>query len=259
MKSANQGNAKVWAIMHATHEDMGSYEFFLRAFGIRPVPMLARNTDIEALDPAEADLVLIMGGPMGVYDADAFPHLHHEVRFAERRIALGKPVLGICLGSQIIAKALGANVYKGPKGKEVGWYDVTVTEAGLHTPVRFFDKAEGPIMQWHGDTFDLPQGAVRLASNVNYENQAFSYENHVMAMQFHPEVTELKLERWYSSDKGDMAEVGTNAETIRAAAHRHGDTLRQRNRLFFTEWLGNVAPHLTAKHPRLENAELVDA
>ena len=245
--------------MHATHEDMGSFEFFLRSYGIRPTPFLAKNTDIESLDPTEPDLVLIMGGPMGVYDADHFPHLHHEIRFAERRIASGKPTLGICLGSQIIARALGADVYKGPKGKEVGWYDVKVTEAGMHTPIRFFDRSEGPVMQWHGDTFDLPKGATRLASSEKYENQAFSFENHVLGLQFHPEVTELKLERWYASDPGDMAEVGTDAGTIRAAAHKHGDALRQRNRLFFTEWLGNVAPRLTQKHPRLENAEMVDA
>lgn len=259
MTGKNQQKPKVWAIMHATHEDMGSFEFFLRSYGIRPTPFLAKNTDIEALDPAEADLVLLMGGPMGVYEAESFPHLHHEVRFIERRIAAGKPTLGICLGSQIIAKALGADVYKGPKGKEVGWYDVSITEAGLSTPLKYFDKMEGPVMQWHGDTFDLPAGATRLATSDKYENQAFSYENHVLALQFHPEVTELKLERWYTSDPGDMAEVGTDAETIRSMAHKHGDTLRQRNRLFFTEWLGTVAPHLTTKHPRLENAEMVDA
>ncbi len=252
-------NKKVWAIMHVTHEDMGSFEFFLRAFGIRPIPMLARNTDIAALDPSEPDLVLMLGGPMGVYEADNFPHLHHEIRFAEQRIASGKPMLGICLGSQIIAKALGANIYKGPKGQEIGWLDVNVTEAGMHTPVRYFDKAEGPVMHWHGDTFDLPNGATRLASSALYENQAYAYENNVLALQFHPEVTELKLERWYASGKHDMDEAKTNPETIRADAQRYGDALRQRNRLFFTEWLAQTCPHLLEKHPRLDNAEMVDA
>ncbi|MBU6235338.1 MAG: glutamine amidotransferase [Alphaproteobacteria bacterium] len=245
--------------MHVTHEDMGSFEFFLRAFGIRPVPFLARETDIASLDPAEADLVLILGGPMGVYEADTFAHLHHEIRFAERRIAAGKPTLGICLGSQIIAKALGANVYKGPRGKEVGWFDVKVTEEGQHTPVRYFDKSSGPVMQWHGDTFDLPAGAKRLVTSDKYENQGFSFEDNTLALQFHPEVTELKLERWYASGKCDMNECSTCPDTIRADAHKYGDTLRQRNRLFFTEWLSQVTPHLTDKHPRLENADLVDA
>lgn len=241
---------KVWAFLHVTHEDMGSYEFFLKAIGIRPVPMLARDVDIEALDPAEADLVLIMGGHMGVYEADAYPHLHHEIRFAEQRIARGLPTLGICLGSQIIAKALGADVYKGAKGKEVGWHPVTVSEAGMRTPVRHFDAAETMVAQWHGDTFDLPQGATLLASNEKYANQAYSYGNNVLGMQFHPEVTEVKLERWYAAHAEDIAETGTSVAELRASARRHAARIQEQNRQFFLEWLAQVAPQLLEKHPR---------
>jgi GMP synthase (glutamine-hydrolysing) len=160
---------------------------------------------------------------------------------------LGKPVIGICLGSQIIAKALGANVYKGQAGKEIGWHNVHMTEAGAQTPLKYFDAGVGPVMQWHGDTFDLPDGAVLLASSACYPHQAFSYGDHVLAVQFHPEVTELKLERWYENQRHEIAEMNLCVNALRADAHLHGDALKQRNRKFLTEWIDTVAPHLLEK------------
>jgi GMP synthase (glutamine-hydrolysing) len=246
MQHVNKNNKKVWAIMHATHEDLGSFEFILRSYGIFPLPILVKNTDIKTLNPADADLVFILGGAMGVYEADQYPHLHDEIKFIQERIALGKPTIGICLGAQIIAYAMGAKVYKGHK-KELGWKTIQITEAGLLSPLRHFSHDQGPVMQWHGDTFELPQGALRLASSADYENQAFSFGGHVLALQFHPEVTELKLERWYQCEAKDIMEAGTTADILRTDAHRHGDALKQRNRRFLTEWLQDVAPHLLEK------------
>lgn len=237
---------KVWAILHATHEDLGSFETILRSYRVHPRILRAQDTDIAALDPVEADLVFIMGGGMGVYEADAHPHLRDEIDFVQKRIAAGKPLIGVCLGSQIMAAALGAKVYKGKKGKEIGWYDVHITPAA-NGPLRHLDAAQGPVMHWHGDTFDLPDGAVRLASSALYENQAFAVGDHALALQFHPEVTELKLERWYDRHASEMAEEGISAQTLRDAAHAHAASLRQRNRRFLTEWLGRAAPHLLVK------------
>lgn len=244
-----ESRKKVWAITHNSHEDMGSYEFFCRAMGVRPSIFLAHETDVSALDPLEADLVLIMGGPMGVYEANSFPHLHHEIRLAERRMAAGKPLLGICLGAQIMAKALGADVYKGKPGREIGWFDMTATEDGQKSPLRHFDKSQGPVVEWHQDTFDLPAGAKRLLTGKKYENQAFSYGDNAIAIQFHPEVTELKFERWYVKYKDELAEMGTPVEYMRAEAHKYADKLRERNRVFFTEWLTKVAPQLLGRTP----------
>lgn len=241
-------NTKVWALMHVSHEDLGSFEFTLRDFGIKPVPIMARQADIAALDPAEPDLVIIMGGPMGVYEANQYPHLHQEIRFAERRIALNKPILGVCLGAQIMAKALGARVFRGPQGKEIGWNPVSVNAEGMRTPLKYLDQSECVCAHWHGDTFDLPQGSTLLASSDRYQNQAFSYGDNVLGLQFHPEVTETKLERWYARLIADITKAGKSVEGLRADAHRHGETLKAQNRLFFTEWLGIVAPHLLAKH-----------
>lgn len=246
---------KVWAFVHVTHEDLGSFEHVLRAHHIRPRTFLTGTCDIECLDPAEADLVIIMGGPMGVYEANNYPHLHHEIRFAEQRMALGKPILGVCLGSQILAKALGARVYKGKPGKEVGWQPVTVNEAGMKTPLRHLDKEHCVCAHWHGDTFDLPEGAQLLASSAMYEHQAFSYGKNALGLQFHPEVTEVKLERWYARLVCDIHESGQTVEGMRELAHRHGDRLKNQNRCFFTDWLDEVSPGLLVK----QHHALVDA
>jgi GMP synthase (glutamine-hydrolysing) len=237
---------KVWALMHVSHEDLGSFEFILRSFGIRPVPIMAGQADIAALDPDEPDLVIIMGGPMGVYEANQHPHLHQEIRFAERRIALNKPILGVCLGAQIIAKALGSKVFRGPQGKEIGWNPVSINAEGMRTPLKYLDQSECVCAHWHGDTFDLPRGSKLLASSDRYQNQAFSYGDNVLGLQFHPEVTEVKLERWYARLISDIVEAGKSVESLRAEAHRYGDTLKAQNRLFFTDWLGQVAPQLLA-------------
>ena len=123
---------------------------------------------------------------MGVHDAQEFPWLRDEIAFVERFITSGKPVLGICLGAQIIAAVMGANVYSGPQ-KEIGWFPlraVTQDDAGLF---RFPDNEI--VFHWHGDTFDLPEGAARLAETKVCPNQAFQIGKKVMGLQFHLEVT----------------------------------------------------------------------
>lgn len=238
---------KVWAFVHVSHEDLGSFEHVLRSYGIRPQTFLTGTCDIEGLDPAEADLVIIMGGPMGVYEANQYPHLHHEIRFAEQRMALGKPLLGVCLGSQIMAKALGSKVYKGKQGKEIGWNPIKVNDAGMRTPIKYLDQADCTVAHWHGDTFDLPENTTLLASSNKYQNQAFQFGDNALALQFHPEVTEVKLERWYARLVGDIHEAGKTVDSMRAEAHRFGDTLKAQSRHFFCEWLSQVAPHLLQK------------
>lgn len=238
---------KVWAFVHVSHEDLGSFEHVLRNFGIRPRTFLTGTCDIECLDPEEADLVIIMGGPMGVYEANQYPHLHHEIRFAEQRMALGKPLLGVCLGSQIMAKALGAKVYKGAQGKEIGWNAVSMNAHGLRTPLKYLDKSECTVAHWHGDTFDLPANTTLLGSSDRYQNQAFSYGGNALALQFHPEVTEVKLERWYARLIGDIHEAGKTVDSMRSEAHQYGDALKRQSRQFFCEWLSEVAPQLLVK------------
>ena len=131
------------------------------------------------------DLLVIMGGPMSVYDENKFPWLKKEKQFIKEAIAANKKILGICLGSQLIADALGAKVYPN-KEKEIGWWPVKKINSILNKDL----PNEFITFHWHGDTFDLPKDAIRLFSTDVCPNQAFLYHSHVAAMQFHPEVTE---------------------------------------------------------------------
>ena len=140
-----------------------------------------------AFDWLDPDLVVVMGGPMGVYEREAHPWIDGEIIGLALRIAAGRPTLGVCMGSQLIAAALGAKVYPGPV-KEVGFAPITLTGAGNRSPLRHL--AGVPLLHWHGDTFDLPPGAERLAETADYANQGFRIGESLLAIQFHPEMGE---------------------------------------------------------------------
>ncbi len=171
----------------------------------------------ESLPETSADFfgLIVMGGPMSVYEADRYPFLTREQRLIRQAIAAQQPVLGICLGAQLIAGALGAEVFPGSE-KEIGWYPVEVTNpedelaAGLPSPFMAF--------HWHGDTFDLPAGALRLFRSRLYENQGFRWGANVYAFQFHFEVSGAMVEDWLQDEDccGELAALPQSSpETIR--------------------------------------------
>lgn len=134
------------------------------------------------------DGLIILGGPMSVHDTDLFPWLATEKRFVNAAIQSGKKILGICLGAQLLAEGLGSNVYSNPE-KEIGFMPVSFTEAGKRCSI-FNGLQEKPIVfHWHGETFDTPVGATNLAFSDHCTNQAFIFKEHVLALQFHPEIT----------------------------------------------------------------------
>lgn len=173
----------------------------------------------HAIDSAVGyDTLVMLGGPMSVNDEDAFPYLTHEMKLAEKFMKEQKKVLGVCLGAQLMAKALGAKVYPGPE-KEIGWYDITLKEAGLQDPLMAHLALEGKrckVFQWHGETFDLPQGAERLAASDLYPNQAFRYGNKAYAFQFHIEVSRQMIVDWLKNEPVDMAKIEQDTEAYYA-------------------------------------------
>jgi GMP synthase (glutamine-hydrolysing) len=165
--------------------------------------------------------LLIMGGPMAVYEMDRHPYLVNEARFTDRAIKGNKHVLGVCLGAQMVAHVLGAKVYPGAK-KEIGWYEVALTPDGmsdrLMPSLALPDRNAAQVFQWHGDTFDLPRGAVRLASSDLFPNQAFRYHDRVYALQFHIEVTPAIVRDWLAPEQGvDVVSITAESERIFSA------------------------------------------
>lgn len=186
--------------------------------------------------------LIVMGGPMGVYEQDRYPFLKRELSFIRKAMEADKPVLGICLGSQLIAHALGARVYPNAK-KEIGWYRVHLTSEGKKDPL--MKGANAPwVFQWHGDTFDLPRGARRLASSTLCKNQAFRYGDNVYALQYHLEVDGPMIREWLDQPGAEMelaaVDPGTR-EKMTSALRLRLPALRPLAQRFFSGFADQVA------------------
>ncbi len=153
----------------------------------------------------DADAVVIMGGPMNVDETVRFPFLKDELRLISERAKKSKSILGICLGAQLIAKALGGLVSKN-RIKEIGWYDFSLTQHGKTDPLLNHLGALKRVFQWHGDTFSLPQGAKHLMQSSQCAYQAFVYQKNIYGVQFHLEVTPVMIDTWLS-EPGHVAEL----------------------------------------------------
>lgn len=187
-------------LQHVPFEDIGSIKSWLetrqaeitytRFFQNDPLP------EIHGLN-----LLIVLGGPMSANDQDVFPWLHPEKAFIRKVVKKGIPTLGICLGAQLIASALGARIYKQVQ-KEIGWFEIEATpclESCFRLPERFLG------FHWHGETFDLPAGAIRLASSKGCENQAFQIGKHVVGLQFHLETTQESVGVLIDNCRGELA------------------------------------------------------
>ncbi|SNR85887.1 type 1 glutamine amidotransferase [Desulfurobacterium atlanticum] len=183
-----------------------------------------KNETVDSIDDYE--VITILGGPMGVYEAEKYPFLKYEFKLVEEAIKKGKRVVGICLGSQIIAHVLGARVYKGEMGKEIGWYELYPQNEFEYI---FQNKIE--VFQWHGDTFDIPEGAVKLASTPLYPNQAFRYEKAV-GIQFHIEVTKEDILKWIEAYKDEVEKENLTPEQILGNNDKRWDMLKVYSSVF---------------------------
>jgi GMP synthase (glutamine-hydrolysing) len=231
---------EVLAIRHVYFEDLGSLELVL---GERSCPVRYLDVGfarIDAPNPVASSLMVVLGGPISAFDDDAYPTLAPLVAMLEKRIAAGLPTLGICLGAQIIARVLGARVYRAAR-KELGWSPLTLTAAGRASPVRHLDGAHTSMLHWHGDIFDLPAGATHLASTPVCENQAFSWGSNVLGFQCHPEVRADRFEPWLIGHAGEIAATeGVDVRQLRADTARFGPALEEAARKMFGEWLDQV-------------------
>jgi GMP synthase (glutamine-hydrolysing) len=180
-------------LRHVAFEDLGLLAPILHEAGWSASYCEASTQDLSDQSIEQADLLIALGGPIGVYETERFPFLLKEIAVLERRLAKDRPTLGICLGGQLMARALGSRVFPGLV-KEIGWGRVELTDEGQASSLSALAEPRAVVLHWHGDTFDLPAGAARLASNAVYENQAFAYGERALALQFHVEVDPRRLE-----------------------------------------------------------------
>ena len=229
------------AIRHVPFEDLGSFERVLGDRGYAVAYADAGLDNLGALDPRGPDLLVVLGGPIGAYEEASYPFVLDELELLEKRLAADRPTLGVCLGSQLMARALGARVYPGDR-KEIGWATLALTDEGRRSCLRFLAPEETAVLHWHGDTFDLPQGAVRLASTQAYENQAFAWGKRALALQFHAETTARGLERWFIGNACEIgATPGVTVTGLRRDSARFGPALERQGRRFFEAWLAEIA------------------
>jgi GMP synthase (glutamine-hydrolysing) len=219
---------KLLVFQHVPHEILGTLNPLLKRAGFRiRYVNFGRHPDAQPTLEGYHGLV-VLGGPMSVNNSDRLPHLKTELILIEEAMKKSLPVLGICLGAQLIAKTLGANVYPNHE-KEIGWYDVTPTEEASSDCVFTHFRETETIFQWHGDTFDMPHGASHLASSRACGNQAFRYGLNVYGLQFHLEVDEPMIHRWLKvpENRLEIASLKGNID----ADHIHSETPRHITRL----------------------------
>lgn len=191
---------KVLVFQHVANEILGTLNPALKKQGLN-IRYVNFERDPEASPSVEKyNGLIVLGGYMGVYEADQYTHIKTEIKLIEQALKKNIPILGICLGAQILAHVLGSEVRKSAE-KEMGWYDVELTTAGENSPLLSHFKKTEKIFQMHGDTFDIPKSCEHLAISKICPAQAFSYGTKVFGLQFHLEVDEAMILRWLNNPK----------------------------------------------------------
>jgi GMP synthase (glutamine-hydrolysing) len=228
------------ALRHVAFEDLGLLAPIMDRHGWDVSFCEAAVDDLSHRSIKNADLIIVLGGPIGVYETEAYPFLADEIALLEYRLSQDLPTLGICLGSQLMAKALGSRVFKGHV-KEIGWGTVALTAEGNSSYLNALRGDDAVVLHWHGDSFDLPSGAARLASNRNYENQAFAYGRNALALQFHLEADPRQLEEWYVGHAVELGAAGVSVMDLRADTLKHKNGLAPRAERVFSHWLQQIS------------------
>ncbi|MGC9198242.1 MAG: glutamine amidotransferase [Acidobacteriaceae bacterium] len=225
------------AIRHVHFEDLGTLEPLLHVAGYQ-IRYYDSGVD-ELPDPVTGPkLAFILGGPVGVYETEAYPEMAAERAWVKARIEASMPTVGICLGAQLMAAALGAAV--GPmEQKEIGFTPLQLTAAGRRGPLRHLEGIS--VLHWHGDRFAIPAGAEHLAASDLCDNQAFALGPQMLGLQFHVEVDGGRpFERWLLGHAVELAKAGIDPRELRQQSAHWSKPLRQATQAMFAEWLAGV-------------------
>jgi GMP synthase (glutamine-hydrolysing) len=222
------------ALRHVAFEDLGLIEPFLIQRGWRVHYCDVGVNDLSATHIRDADILAILGGPIGAEDDALYPFLADEVHLIKERLITQKPTLGICLGAQLMARALGASVRPMHQG-EIGYSPVTLTESARKSPLVHIGNQ--PFLHWHGDQFSMPHGVESFASTAACPHQAFMIGSHAMAWQFHLEVDASRIEQWLIGHCGELSQMGIDRQQLREAAKSHSAQLTKTLHLVMQDWL----------------------
>lgn len=239
----------VVAIRHVAFEHLGSLAPLLSGRGFRIRYLDAGSNDLAKFDPLAPALLVILGAPIGAYEDEQYPFLADELALIKARLDAEKPILGICLGAQLMARALGSNVHPG-KAKEIGWAPVRLTSDGKRSCLTELQPADFQVLHWHGDTFDLPDRAKCLASTDITPHQAFSLGDKALGLQFHLEVDPAEIERWLIGHAHEIgATEGATPVAIRADTQQFGAATAKAAARCLLNWMesANLLPAAEAR------------
>lgn len=230
---------KVWVLQHVNCETLGTITDALQALGIRHEYVRTFKGEPVPKEMGDGAGLIVMGGPMGVYEQNACPFLADEIHLIEKALSAQKPILGVCLGSQLLAAALGAAVRKGER-KEIGWYPVALTDACKSDPLWKGIEATFTAYHWHGDIFDLPHAAISLASSTLTKHQAFRYGRSAYGFLFHMEVTPAMIRDMVETFDGELREAKVDGAEILDRTADYLPRLHTIGQLVFQRWAGVV-------------------
>lgn len=220
-------------IRHVPYEGVAGYRLPIEAAGYEISRIDVTDPAFAELDFVAPDLLVMMGGPMGAYETERYPWIAHEVERLADRLEAGAPTLGVCLGAQIMAAALGARVYPGTES-EIGFGKIALSDAGAASTLRHLDDV--PVLHWHGDTFDRPENVELLASTNLYEQQGFSRGRNILALQFHAEMgLDPRFGAWL-----DYLDCPQRRAGLQADHDRLGEGAVAAGRAMITEWLAGL-------------------
>ena len=230
---------KILVFQHVASEGLGSFEEELKKAGLPWETLMISNDTVlpSGVKLEEYGGLIILGGPMGVYEEAKYPWILKEIMLIQEALRQKKPILGICLGAQLLSKAAGGRVVKGPV-PEIGWHPIRLDDWFYKRNPLFFQidhTKEHMVFQWHGDCFDIPTQGYRLAWNEAYPHQAFCFNGNAVGLQFHPEMTEAMIADWVASPKAAMqiAAAGQDSTKILADISKYLPALKDMSHKIF--------------------------
>ena len=225
-------------VRHAPHEDLGAFDrpLFDAGFDIRAVD--SWKSSFSVAEAVDAPLLVVMGGPMGVCEAATYPFLNAEIEAIQERLRRNQPILGVCLGAQLIARAAGARVFPGDHF-ELGFAPIELTVEGSASCLAPLGQ-DPVVLHWHADTFELPRGATRLASSALYREQAFCIGSQVLALQFHLEAGGEGFDHWIDAGADDLRRANADAASLRELSRALGPRLERKAGDVISRWLSDI-------------------